>query len=217
MSDSRITWKFWVASLLLSALPATAEVNLAPEVTKLHSAFDAQWQQEMQSNPTWASFLGDRRYNREWADLSTAGRGQQRQSNLAALDSVQAIDLELLDSNERVNLDLFERLYQQNVASDQFATELMPISQRGGIQTLDEVGNRLRMTQVSDFEDWLARLDKIDVLMAQTIDLMAEGIDKGMVPPKITMQRVPAQIKQQLVTDPILQAVCADAREHFHG
>jgi uncharacterized protein (DUF885 family) len=202
MSDSRITWKFWVASLLLSALPATAEVNLAPEVTKLHSAFDAQWQQEMQSNPTWASFLGDRRYNREWADLSTAGRGQQRQSNLAALDSVQAIDLELLDSNERVNLDLFERLYQQNVASDQFATELMPISQRGGIQTLDEVGNRLRMTQVSDFEDWLARLDKIDVLMAQTIALMAEGIDKGMVPPKITMQRVPAQIKQQLVTDP---------------
>ena len=84
MSYSRTTWKLWVASLLLSALPATAAVNLAPEVTRLHSAFDAQWQQEMQNNPIWASHLGDRRYNREWADLSPTGREQQRQSNLAA-------------------------------------------------------------------------------------------------------------------------------------
>ncbi|MFT5804880.1 MAG: hypothetical protein ACI9R8_001930, partial [Candidatus Paceibacteria bacterium] len=98
MSYSGITWKLWVLSLLLSALPVTAEVNLTPEVTRLHKAFDAQWQQEMQSNPTWASYLGDRRYNREWADLSTAGREQQRQSNLAALDNVSAIDRELLDS-----------------------------------------------------------------------------------------------------------------------
>jgi uncharacterized protein (DUF885 family) len=191
-----------MAGLLLCALSARAEVNLAPEVTKLHAIFDAQWQQEMQLNPTWASSLGDRRYNRQWTDLSPEGRAQRRQSNLTALDQAQTIDRELLDQRELVNLELFTRAYQQNVDSDQFATELMPITQRGGIQTLDDMANRLRMTQVTDFEDWLARLDKIDVHMRQTIALMAEGIDNGMVPPKITMQRVPAQIKQQLVTDP---------------
>ena len=75
----------------------------------------------------------------------------------------------------------------------------MPISQRGGIQTLDETGDRLGLQSVQDFEDWLARLERIDVLMDQTIDLMIQGVEQGYVPPKITMGRVPAQIEKQLV------------------
>ncbi|MFZ8975123.1 MAG: DUF885 domain-containing protein, partial [Pseudomonadales bacterium] len=72
--------------------------------------------------------------------------------------------------------------------------------QRGGIQTLDEIGDRLRLETVQDFDDWLARLAQIDQLMQQTIALMKEGMASGYVPPKITMSRVPGQIAKQLVS-----------------
>ena len=45
-------------------------------------------------------------------------------------------------------------------------------------------------------------LDKLDELMDQTIALMNQGIATGMLPPKATMQRVPAQIAKQLVENP---------------
>ena len=40
----------------------------------------------------------------------------------------------------------------------------MPINQRGGIQTLDELGDRLRFETVKDYEDWVARLARVSDL-----------------------------------------------------
>ena len=58
------------------------------------------------------------------------------------------------------------------------------------------------MESVQDYEDWLARLGKVNALMDQTIERMKEGVRQGMVPPKITMSRVPAQIEKQIVATP---------------
>ncbi len=189
--------------LLIFTTGAHADVTLSiPEVSELHAIFDHQWNRDMEQNPVSASMLGDRRFNREWRDLSRDARNSRHDEDIEALRDLQGIDRELLITEERVNYDLFERRYRDRIEAFQFMAELMPITQRGGIQTLDETGNRLRMKTINDYEDWLARLNKIDTLMAQTINLMKEGIEKGILPPKITMQRVPAQIEKQLVENP---------------
>ena len=157
----------------------------------------------MKESPEWASSLGDRRFNTEWADRSIAGYEQRHEGDLQALKDLRTVDRELLSTAERVNYDLFDRSYRDGVEGFGFKTWLMPISQRGGIQTMDEMGDRLRMTTVQDYEDWLVRLDKFDVVMDQTIALMEAGMRLGIMPPKITMQRVPDQIKKQLTDDPV--------------
>ncbi|MBD3648301.1 MAG: DUF885 domain-containing protein, partial [Pseudomonadales bacterium] len=172
------------------------------ESAKLHEIFDRHWNREMRENPVWASMLGDRRFNTEWGDLSPAARQRRREGDMQALQDLRTVDRELLPPDEQVNYDLFERRYRVQVEGWQYETFLMPIDQRGGIQTLDETDDSLRFETVDDYEDWLARLGKVDTLMAQTIGLMEEGMEKGMMPPRITMQRVPAQIEKQIVTDP---------------
>ena len=189
--------------LLIFTTATHADVTLSiPEVSELHAIFDHQWNRDMEQNPVSASMLGDRRFNREWRDLSRDARNSRHDEDIEALRDLQGVDRELLIAEERINYDLFERRYRDRIEAFQFMAELMPITQRGGIQTLDETGNRLRMKTINDYEDWLARLNKIDTLMAQTINLMKEGIEKGILPPKITMQRVPAQIEKQLVENP---------------
>lgn len=187
--------------LMFCAASADVTVNDA-EKSKLHGIFDKHWEREMKENPEWASSLGDRRFNTEWADRSIAGYEQRHQGDVQALKDLRRVDRELLSAAERVNYDLFDRSYRDSVEGFGFKTWLMPISQRGGIQTLDEMGDRLRMTTAQDYEDWLARLDKFDVVMDQTIALMEEGMRVGIMPPKITMERVPEQIKKQLADDP---------------
>src|SRR3954467_12190882 len=78
----------------------------------------------------------------------------------------------------------------------------MPIHQRAGLQTLDELGDRLRFETVKDFDDWVARLRAFPTLMDQTIALMKEGARVHVMWPKIVLNRVPAQIDKQLIENP---------------
>jgi uncharacterized protein (DUF885 family) len=173
-----------------------------PVVAELHQLFDDAWDQDMRDSPVWASMLGDRRFNRQWADTSEDARARRKTAYEQQLNRLSQIDRELLDENELVNYELFDDEVRDRLEAMQFRTDLMPISQRGGIQTLDETGNRLRMQTLADYEDWLARLTQIDQLVTQTIAQLEMGIDQGMVPPRITMSRVPAQIAKQVVENP---------------
>ncbi len=78
----------------------------------------------------------------------------------------------------------------------------MPLNQREGIQTIDELADALRFQTVKDYEDWIARMRAFPTLMDQTIELMRLGAREHIVHPKIIMQRIPAQIDKQLVNDP---------------
>ena len=78
---------------------------------------------------------------------------------------------------------------------------LMPFSHRGGVQNLENNTNRLSFESVQDYDDWLARMDKVDEYIEQTIALAEVGRKQGYMPPKILMQRIPDQIAVQLVDD----------------
>src|SRR3546814_2183049 len=52
------------------------------------------------------------------------------------------------------------------------------------------------------YRDWLARMAAVPTLVDQAIALMTEGVRTGNVPPKVLMERVPAQIAAQIVEEP---------------
>ena len=58
-------------SLCATGAPVTrAAADESPASKQLHSLFDAEWEWTMRENPTWASSLGDLRYNDRWPDVS---------------------------------------------------------------------------------------------------------------------------------------------------
>ncbi len=77
----------------------------------------------------------------------------------------------------------------------------MPINQRGGIQTADEILEFTNFQTVKDYEDWIARMNAFPRLMDQTIDLMKAGKADGILWSKQVLNRVPAQIEKQIVSE----------------
>jgi prolyl oligopeptidase len=75
----------------------------------------------------------------------------------------------------------------------------MPFNQRGGVQNLDGQASYLQFETVQDYEDWLERLDKIDTVIDQTIEVANRGIEQEIVLPRVLMERIPEQIAVQLV------------------
>lgn len=187
---------------LLSSI-SSADVNpVHTEGAKLHTIFAKHWERSLKQNPVRASYLGDRRFNQDWQDLTLDAFQERLDGDISALQDLKSIDKELLSEADKLNYALFERRYQDRIERAQFKPYLMPISHRGGIQTQDQMGNRIRMREASDFNDWLVRLNKIDQPINQTIQLMEQGLEEGYRAPTVLMQRVPAQIKRQLVTAP---------------
>ncbi len=183
-------------SLLLLLAPAFAQTS------DLHALFDREWDYQMQQHPTRASSLGDRRWNDRWADDSLANIEARYRHTLAVLDELKRIDRARLSPPDQLNYDLFQRQLETAAQGHQFHWYLVPLNQRGGIQTANELGDALRFTTVKDYEDWIARLQRFPEHMDQTIALMREGIRERIVLPKVIMERVPAQIEKQIVTDP---------------
>ena len=75
----------------------------------------------------------------------------------------------------------------------------MPINQRGGMQSLESTAERMPMSSVQDYDDWLARMASVDDVIRQTMELQEEGQREGYMPPKVLMERIPAQIAAQTV------------------
>lgn len=175
-----------------------AESNAAHDLRKL---FDEEWEYAMKDSPTWASALGDRRYDDRWDDMSLAAVARRQAHDKEVLERARRIDPKALPESERLSHELFVRRYALSVEAAPFHLDLLPIDHRGGIQTADELADELSWSDTKSFEDWNARLRAFPAYMKGVTELLREGVRLGVTHPKVVMARVPAQVMKQIVTD----------------
>ncbi len=196
-----MTPRYALFLLLIICLTPSSFAQQADPNRTLQALFASDWEYRMQDDPVDASLLGDRRWNDRWRDLSLEAFERRHQHNLEVLNRLKRIGRRRLSARNRLNYDLFRKEYEFDVEQYPFRWYLVPLTQRGGVQTLNELSDSLRFETVKDYEDWLARLRALPTLVDQTTTLMREGMRQRLVQPKVIMQRVPAQIALQIVDD----------------
>jgi uncharacterized protein (DUF885 family) len=174
-----------------------------PEVVRLHRLFDAAWRYSLEEYPELATYVGEPGHNHRWTDLAPAAI-ERRKAELEIPARVLAtIDRAQLPATDQDHFDLFGRATQEALEGRRFPAELMPVSQMQGVQ--QSVAQLLAMmpaSRQSDYDDMLARLEGVPVLVDQTIAHMREGAARGITPPRITLRDVPQQVLNQLTNDP---------------
>jgi uncharacterized protein (DUF885 family) len=181
---------------------AAAFAQDATTTKALHDLFAREWQYDLERSPTRASQLGDRRWNDRWPDRSLPAIKRRYDHDVELLKELGRIDRSKLSAADQLNYDLFKKDYETGIEEYQYRWYLVPLNQRGGIQTQNELADSLRFETIKDYEDWIARLNAFPTYLDQTITLMREGAKARIVLPKVIMQRVPAQIEKQLVNKP---------------
>jgi uncharacterized protein (DUF885 family) len=190
----------FATAAVLSATPVHAQSKDA--AATLHKLFADEWERGMVESPENASNNGDNRFNDRWTDYSLAAIGRREAEDRAALAKLHAIDRKALSAADQLNYDTFEWQLERAVERQKFHEYLQPVSHQGGVQTADGLAEVLPFASTKDYRDWLKRMEAIPTLVDQSIALMREGVKAGNVPPKVLMQRVPAQIAAQVVDDP---------------
>jgi uncharacterized protein (DUF885 family) len=182
---------------LSNALAQDAEMT-----KKFQSLLADEWEYTLREAPTFASHLGDKRYNDRWPDVSLAATSQRHEHQQTVLKQLDAIDAQQLSAADRLNYQLFRKEIANDLEQHPFRWYLVPLDQRNGIQTENELADSLSFTKVKDYEDWISRLRAFPKYMDQTMELMRAGISERIAQPKVVMRRLPDQIKKQIVEDP---------------
>lgn len=195
-----------LAALGVALMSISLSARSSAEGTAKTSAFRdlvaAEWEYTLREVPTFASHLGDKRYNDRWNDVSLAAIERRHAHYQDVLKQLDAIDPATLPLGDRLNYVLFRKEFANEVEQFPFGWYLVPLNQREGIQDESQVADGIVFTSVKDYDDWIARLKSFPAYMDQTIELMRAGIERKIVQPKVVMKRLPEQIKKQLVEDP---------------
>ncbi|WP_394541270.1 DUF885 domain-containing protein [Lysobacter enzymogenes] len=183
--------------------PAAAATARSPQARALHDLFDQEWERGLRDSPESASYNGDKRFNDRWTDSSLAAIRARFDGDRLALKRLRAIDRAALSAEDQLSYDTFAWNLEHSLQREKFREYLMPVSQQGGVQTADGMVEGLAFDSAKDYRDWLARLRAVPAMVEQTQALMREGVKAGLTPPRVLMERVPAQIAKQVVEDPI--------------
>lgn len=182
-------------------MPGNAGAAETAAPSALRRFFADEWVRSLRDSPETATYQGDTRFNDRWTDLSLAAIAAREATDRAALARLRSFDRARLSPAEQLDYDTFEWQLSRAIERQKFREYLQPIGHQGGVQTADGVSEATPFASADDYRNYLRRMAAVPTLVDQTIALMQEGVKAGLVPPRVLMQRVPAQIAQQVVSD----------------
>jgi uncharacterized protein (DUF885 family) len=211
---------------VLTVLPLVSAACVAQAPTNRSDNFrvllDEDWKYWMTQYPEAATLIGYPGQDARWTDYRREAIDARNGYLRKSVERVRAINRAELDPPNQLNYDLYLDLLQTAVQGLEFDNDAMPvrsviphnlampINQIEGIaQDIPRIIAFSPSATLADYENRIKRLEGVPALVDQTIALMRDGLARGLTPPKVTMRDVPAQIKAQIVDDPMTSPLMA--------
>jgi uncharacterized protein (DUF885 family) len=194
--------------------PCAAYAAESSSARKLHEVFDKYWETVLREAPTYATQIGDTRYNDRLEDLSAAAVQRRRSQRLETIRRLEAIAPETLDDQDRTSRSIL--LYKLRTVArcgrllgdlalepTPYFGNVTPLTQMDGPQFgLPDTVQSTRFASAHDFDDYLKRLAAVPAHVQQLTSMLQAGIDSHWMPPKITLRNVPDQLSSLTNPDP---------------
>src|SRR5882672_1456259 len=188
-----------IASLALFACVAGAAApaaNRAAELDKLYAEF---WEENLKLDPVSATFAGDPRYNAELPNIFAKEYDDAtRAFHQKYLDRARAIGTAGLAGQDRLSYDIFTLNRESALEELEFPDRLLPIDQFYNLANqfaqLGSGTGAQPFATVKDYDDWPKRAALAPAIFDQAIVNMREGVQKGIVQPRVLMEKVLPQL-----------------------
>ncbi|QRQ13893.1 DUF885 domain-containing protein [Acinetobacter pittii] len=169
--------------------------NVSVRVKVLNQLLQEQWEYTLKNSPETATVLGDLRYNDRWTELSKNQIEKDKKSTQNFLKRFEAIDSTGFSATDQLNKDLM--IYQLKEILKNYDLKLyeMPFNQMWGLH-LQFPGfiSSIPFDNTKQYQDYIARLKQIPLILEQGIQLAKQGQKDGLMPPKYLIEKVAKQI-----------------------
>jgi len=208
-----LRWLLFIAAVVCSACSGTSprldnqlDNRLASEDARLNRLVEGYFEAYLKLNPVVATYIGDARYNDHLAnDIAPAHVAAMVELHRKVLDEAAQLNVNALSNSSQLTLAILQRECREASDSAQFPAYLLPIDQLGQLPTtFAEFGagdGAQPFASVRDYENFLRRTTDFVGWVDQAIANMREGVKRGVVQPRVVMQKVIPQLEAMLVDD----------------
>ncbi len=177
---------------------------IAARLDGLYAQF---WEEALELNPIQATFVGDPRYNDRLPDFLSAEFRQQALEFMQRWhDTVSAIDASALTGQDRLSYDIFVRETRMQLEGERFPGWMQPVNQffsfASFLPQLASGRGAQPFKTVEDYDNWLKRGHAAVAIFDTAIANMRQGMQAGVVQPKVLMQKVLPQLDALIVDEP---------------
>ena len=189
--------------------PTTTEVTQASaqvESEKLQKLVENYFDELMELNPVYATFLGINQYDAQFNEpISAASLAKNQAFEHKYLKAIEQIDPQKLSGQDLLSYEIFKRDRLLSIQGEQFEEYLMPISQMGGVHSyfamLGSGSSAQQFNTEQDYRNFMSRSDGYALFMDSVIAAMKEGISKGVVQPRPIAEKLLPQLQAHVVDD----------------
>ena len=202
------------ATLFLLVAMISAEAS-GQDSGELKSLLDESWEFGLQEYPTFATRVGDHRFNDKLSRESITDQQRRLAKQREFQGRWNGIERGTLSKSDRINYDIFGRILGNDIAEAEFEMYLIPISNRWGFHiSFPELPQQVPLKTAKDYENYTARLREFPRVTDENIQLMRVGIDKGLVLPAVVLEGYKDSITAHIVDDPT-KSLLYDAFKDF--
>jgi len=199
---NRFGWTLFVVSVVVSGM--THAVGAESEsVKQLDQLFADSWEFGLSEDPLFATQIGDNRANDKLPRETLADHQRRSEADRKLLSRLEAIPRDQLPRARQVDYDIFKRLKRDAISEHEFQSNLTPITNRSGYHlSFPELSLEVPLTTVKDYENYVARLRAFGQYSDDHIELMREGIKRGVTLPSVVLADFDKSVTPQIVEDP---------------
>jgi uncharacterized protein (DUF885 family) len=156
------------------------------ESEKANALFEDIFMQGVMRSPNFQSFLGIKKDQDKWDDLSDKRAKQDLALAKENLAKVNQFDVNKLDPQTKVSLDIMKLNLEQQIADFKWRFHNYPLNQMYGIhsQVPSLLINQHTVSELSDAEAYISRLEKVAPMFDQVIDAINIRAKKGIIAPQ---------------------------------
>lgn len=178
-----------------------------PDARRLAAVVDAWRERWLELNPLEASEQGDHRFDAQFGDyLSLTWLADSLANEQDSLEDLRAIDPARLSDADRVTYETFKYAREITIEGFRYPAELLPVDQLFGRPAQFAVmgaGNDIHpFATAQDYDNFLSRMDGFVAWTEQAIANLRAGVAKGVVQPRVVIERTLPQLDALAVENP---------------
>jgi prolyl oligopeptidase len=154
------------------------------------------WEYVLRENPTYATYLGDFRYNDRLADISAEGRSRRRVRTLEFLERARALDPATLGEGDRVTADILRLQLEQSLEEEEHKFWQWEVDQMNGPQV--DFPQLLNFHPHDDLRGLEARFRAFPLYIHQYQENLRGGMRDGRLAMRVATERVIGQLRHML-------------------
>lgn len=171
-------------SVTANQAETTASIN--NESKRLSQFFAENYEEDLKDSPMSQSYLGYKWDYTEWDDFTEQAATQKANKQRQRLEQLATFDQSKLSAQEQFSLRINQMDLERQLANDEFRHHTYIVQQFRAIHTQipSFLINIHRVSNISDAQAYISRLNKVDTLVNQIIEQMKIREKAGVFPPK---------------------------------